>query len=207
MRSHVLKGFRRDIEACSRERFRTATVRERPLFYVYNGSVELQQWAKAHFFIGRMKDSVLARVVEIVERVGAAEGLEIVDVELKGGGASRLLRIYIDKPEGVTHGDCEKVSSEVGSVLDAEDVIPGSSYTLEVSSPGVERKLSRPRDFERFVGQKVKVALKDPIENQKRWEGALLSFAAGVITLRTGSGKDISFGLDQVSQANLKFEW
>ena len=154
-----------------------------------------------------MKDSVLEKVVEIVERVGAAEGLEIVDVELKGGGGSRLLRIYIDKPEGVTHADCQKVSAEVGTVLDEEDIIPGSQYTLEVSSPGLERKLTKPRDFERFIGQKVKVALKDPVENQRKWEGALISFANGIITLRASSGKEISFGLDQVTQANLKFEW
>ena len=174
---------------------------------MYNEIVELQQWAKAHFFIGRMKDSVFAKVVEIVDRVGASEGLEIVDVELKGGGASRFLRIYIDKPEGVTHTDCENVSHQVGAILDEEDVIPGAQYTLEVSSPGVERKLSKPGDFERFIGRKVKVSLKEPVENQKRWEGALISFAAGVITLRTTSGNDISFSLDQVTQANLKFEW
>ena len=174
---------------------------------VYNEIVELHQWAKAHFFIGRMKDSVLARLVEIAGEVGASEGLEIVDVELKGGGASRFLRIYIDKPEGVTHTDCENVSHQVGAILDEEDVIPGAQYTLEVSSPGVERKLSKPGDFERFIGRKVKVSLKEPVENQKRWEGALFSFAAGVVTLRTTSGTDISFGLDQVSQANLKFEW
>lgn len=174
---------------------------------MYNKSVELHQWAKAHFFIGCMKDNVLTKVIEIVEKVGASAGLEVVDVELKGGGASRFLRIYIDKPEGVTHEDCENVSHQVGTILDEEDIIPGAQYTLEVSSPGVERKLSKPRDFERFIGQKVKVSLKDPIENQKKWEGALISFATNVITLRTDSGKDISFGLDQVTQANLKFEW
>ncbi len=173
----------------------------------YNERVELHQWAKAHFFIVRMKDSVLARIVEIAERVATSEGLEIVDVELKGGGASRFLRIYVDKPEGVTHGDCEKVSHQVGTLLDEEDVIPGGQYTLEVSSPGVERKLSKPGDFERFIGHKVKVSLKEPVENQKRWEGTLISFAAGVVTLQAASGKDISFGLDQVTQANLKFEW
>lgn len=174
---------------------------------MYNRIVELYQWAKAHFFIGRMKDSVLEKVVEIAARVGASEGIEIVDVELKGGGASRLLRVYIDKPEGVTHGDCENVSRQMGAILDVEDVIPGDRYTLEVSSPGVERKLSTARDFERFIGQKVKVSLKEPVGNQKRWEGALISFATGIITLRTTSGEDIAFGLDQVTQANLKFEW
>ena len=71
--------------------------------------------------------------------------------------------IFIDKPEGVTHADCEMISQNVGTILDVEDVIPGAHYTLEVSSPGVERKLTKPRDFERFVGKKVKVALREPI--------------------------------------------
>ena len=81
-----------------------------------------------------------------------------------GGGGSRVLRIFIDKPEGVTHADCEFISQNVGTILDVEDVIPGARYTLEVSSPGVERKLTKPREFERFVGQKVKVVLRQPVE-------------------------------------------
>ncbi|HYV61618.1 MAG TPA: ribosome maturation factor, partial [Bryobacteraceae bacterium] len=91
---------------------------------------------------------------EITERVGADTGLEVVDVQLLGGGGTRVLRIFIDKPEGVTHADCEHISQNVGTILDVEDIIPGGRYTLEVSSPGVERKLSRPREFERFVGHK-----------------------------------------------------
>ena len=68
-------------------------------------------------------------------------GLEVVEVQLLGGGGARVLRIFIDKPEGVTHADCEMISQNVGTILDEEDVIPGAHYTLEVSSPGVERKL------------------------------------------------------------------
>src|SRR5215831_9895236 len=108
------------------------------------------------------KDTVVEKIRDIAERVGASEGIEIVDVELRGGGRSRMLRIYIDKPDGVSHADCERISHDVGTILDVEDVVPGDSYTLEVSSPGVERKLSKPRDFERFIGQKVKVVLKEP---------------------------------------------
>lgn len=151
--------------------------------------------------------AVVEKIQEIAERVASDLGLEIVEVQLLGGGHSRVLRIFIDKPEGVTHADCEYVSQNVGTILDVEDVVPGSGYTLEVSSPGVERKLSRPREFERFVGQKVKVVLRQPVENQRHWVGALKSFAEGIITLEPSPGRSIQFPLDQVEKANLKFEW
>src|SRR5215472_2084295 len=105
--------------------------------------------------------AVVDKIREIAERVAAREGMEIVDVQFLGGGKSRLLRIYIDKPQGVSHADCELISQNVGTILDVEDVIPGDTYTLEVSSPGVERKLAKPRDFERFVGKKIKVHLRE----------------------------------------------
>jgi ribosome maturation factor RimP len=153
------------------------------------------------------RQDVTEKVQEIAERVAASEGLEIVEVQMLGGGGARLLRIFIDKPEGVTHADCETISQNVGTILDVEDVIPGSKYTLEVSSPGVERKLTKPRDFERFVGQKVKVALRQPVENQRSWTGTLTSFAEGVLTLEPSPGRNIQVPFDQVEKANLKFEW
>ena len=150
---------------------------------------------------------MIARIVEIGERVGAPEGIEIVDVELKGGGPQRLLRIYIDKPQGVSHADCEFISKNVGTILDVEDVVPGSSYTLEVSSPGVERPLKKPRDFERFVGHRAKVLLREPVAEKRRWVGTLAGFSDGVITLEPVSGKPVVFTFDKVERANLKFEW
>ena len=152
------------------------------------------------------KEAVVARVVEIAERVGASEGIEVVDAELKGGGGRRLLRIYIDKPDGVSHTDCEFLSKQVSTILDVEDVIPGSSYTLEVSSPGVERRLSKPRDFQRFLGRKAKVLLREPVAEQLRWEGTLAGFANGVITIEPASGEPVDFQLEMVQRANLKFE-
>ena len=170
------------------------------------------EWAKAHFFIARRKHmadraAVVEHVQQIAERVAADRNLEIVEVQLAGGGHSRLLRIVIDKPEGVSHADCEYISQNVGTILDVEDVVPGSSYTLEVSSPGLERKLTRPKEFERFVGQKVKVVLRQPVENQRHWVGDLTSFAAGIITLEPSPGRRVQFPLEQVEKANLKFEW
>ena len=155
----------------------------------------------------RNREAITAKVREITERVGSSEGIEVVDVQMLGGGGARLLRIFIDKPEGVSHADCEFISHQVGTILDIEDVIPGAHYTLEVSSPGVERKLTQPREFERFVGQKVKVVLREPVDNQRHWTGALKSFSAGMITLEPSPGRSLEFPLEQVEKANLKFEW
>jgi ribosome maturation factor RimP len=154
-----------------------------------------------------MKDDILARVKAIAERVAGSEGVEVVDLDLLGGGGCRVLRIYVDKPAGVTHADCETVSRQVGAILDVEDVIPGGRYTLEVSSPGLERRLSRPEDFARFQGQKVKIALREPLDGRRHWVGTLASYSEGVVTLEPSSGERQTFGLDQIEKANLKFEW
>jgi ribosome maturation factor RimP len=153
------------------------------------------------------KVEMVAKITEIAQRVGGSEGIEIVDVELLGAGRGRVLRIFIDRPQGVSHADCEFISQQVGTILDVEDVIPGDSYTLEVSSPGLERKLSKPGDFERFVGRKAKVVLREPVDNQRHWEGKLTGFSQGIVALEPSAGKIIEFPLTQVQKANLKFEW
>ena len=153
------------------------------------------------------RSAVVEKVTQIAERVASSEGLEIVDVQFLGGGGSRVLRIYIDKPQGVTHADCEFISQNVGTILDVEDVIPGAGYTLEVSSPGLERKLSKAQEFERFSGRKVKVVLRQAVEGQRHWAGLLKGFTEGIVTLEPSPGKSVQFPLDQVEKANLKFEW
>src|SRR5271169_3140900 len=130
-----------------------------------------------------MKEDVASKIEEIAQRVAGSEGLEVVEVEVKGGGNQRFVRISIDKPDGVTHGDCELVSQQVGTILDVENVVPGGRYTLEVSSPGLERKLSKPLDFERFQGKKVKIGLREPIDGRRHWEGTLAGLAEGRIAL------------------------
>ena len=163
------------------------------------------------------KDEIVAKIAEIAERVAEPEGIEIVEVQLLGAGRGRLLRIFIDRAtsgdeagnpaKGVTHADCEFISQQVGTILDIEDVIPGDSYTLEVSSPGLERKLSRAKDFERFVGQKAKVVLREPVENQRSWVGKLAGISQGIIALEPSTGRVIHFPLAQIEKANLKFDW
>jgi ribosome maturation factor RimP len=154
-----------------------------------------------------MIDAVVARVTDIARRVAESEGLELVEVQLLGGGSRRVLRITIDKPEGVSHADCQLVSNQVGTILDVEDAIPGSGYRLEVSSPGVERKLAGAGDFQRFVGRRAKVELSEPVEDRRRWEGILAGVAGDVVTLEPSPGKAIRFTIGQVVKANLKFEW
>src|SRR5229473_8592032 len=129
-----------------------------------------------------MSSAILSKIEAIAERVAQPEGIEIVEVELKGGGKSRFLRISIDRPEGVTHADCELVSHQVGTILDVENVVSGH-YTLEVSSPGVERKLLQPKDYIRFQGKKAKVVLREPLENRRHWEGTLAGLEDGALLL------------------------
>jgi ribosome maturation factor RimP len=132
----------------------------------------------------------LDRVREIAERVAASSGLEVVDLEFRGSGKARMLRVFLDKPgaaagdplAGVTHGDCANFSREFGTILDVEDAI-ATSYTLEVSSPGLDRKLTKASEFERFVGSRVKLTTRNPVNNNRYFEGRLESFRGGVLTL------------------------
>ncbi len=131
----------------------------------------------------------IERIREIAERVAASSGLEVVECEMHGGGKARMLRIFIDKPGGVTHEDCANLSREVGTILDVEDVVPGGSYTLEVSSPGLDRKLSRAADFERFIGSRVKLMTRNPLNGSRHFEGRLETFRDGRLTLALGGNK------------------
>ncbi len=125
----------------------------------------------------------LERVEAIAGRVAASLGLELVEVEMRGGGKARMLRIFIDKPSGVTHEDCSSLSREVSTILDVEDAVPGGSYVLEVSSPGLDRKLFRPSDFERFQGSRVKLTTRMPVNGNRHFEGRLEHFESGRLTL------------------------
>lgn len=161
------------------------------------------------------KEQIIAKVTGVAEQAAAPAGIEIVEVELKGSGRSHLLRIYIDRPEGVTHADCELVSREVGAALDLDDPIPGH-YELEVSSPGVERKLAKWKDWERFCGKQVKVVLKEPLKEAaangrptelKHFDGMISRTADQNVTVELKNGREITFPFEQVDRANLKFDW
>jgi ribosome maturation factor RimP len=125
-----------------------------------------------------------------------------------------MLRIFIDKPNGVTHEDCASVSREVGTIVDVEDAMPGGPYTLEVSSPGLDRKLSRPADFERFQGSRVKLTTRDEVNGNRHFEGRLERFESGRLTLdmaearkkfrpKESSVQKLEIELANVEKANL----
>ena len=146
------------------------------------------------------------------ERVAASHHLDVVDLEFTGGAKFRTLRIFLEKNaeeraklaakatvedaeqtlpkgvpvemlSGVTHEDCAVFAQDFGTVLDVEDLIPGAEYTLEVSSPGLERKLYRPEDYSRFKGSLVKVQTFTPVNDNRHWQGRLTSFEGNVLTL------------------------
>ena len=162
------------------------------------------------------------RVREIADRVAASSGLEVLDVEFLGGGKARMLRVFLDKPAagndpmaGVTHEDCANFSREFGTILDVEDAMPGS-YTLEVSSPGLDRKLVKPADFTRFTGSRMKLTTRQSVNNNRHFEGRLESFENGRLTLDLSvashksrkkmgdaAGKKIEIEFANVEKANL----
>ncbi len=157
----------------------------------------------------------LDKIRGIAERVAQSSGLELVDVELHGGGKARMLRIYIDKPGGVTHENCANFSREAGTIFDVEDAVPGGSYTLEVSSPGLDRRLTRPQDYQRFVGSLVKLMTFDPVNGNRHFEGRLKAFEDGRLILELNSrkkskkheavepGTEVEIALANVEKANL----
>jgi ribosome maturation factor RimP len=154
------------------------------------------------------------RVRGIAERVASSSGLEVVEVEFRGGGRSRLLRVFLDRPAGVTHEDCANFSREFGTILDVEDAVPGGGYVLEVSSPGLDRKLTRPVDYERFTGSRVKLTTRQPLNGSRHFEGRLESFREGRLILDLSAARTkhrrkqdaeqrIEIELGNVEKANL----
>ena len=141
----------------------------------------------------------------MAERVAVSEGLHLVDVELKGDRSNQLLRIYIDKPAGVSHADCALVSEQLSAMLDVEDLIPGR-YVLEVSSPGLDRKLTKPSDFTYFAGRRARVVLKQAEENQKVLEGRLAGYDNGRVRLDVGEQGVREVELTNIRKAQLVVE-
>ena len=182
----------------------------------------------------------------LAERVAASHHLEVVDVEFGGGGKSRALRVFVEKDaaerkrlaeraaagevedlpkgvpvellSGVTHEDCAAFATDFGTLLDVEDVVPGSEYTLEVSSPGLERSLRRAEEFERFAGSLVKVKTFTPVNNNRVWTGRLTGVADGLLKIDLAAVKQkgkakkaaaadvMEIALKDVEKANLVVE-
>jgi ribosome maturation factor RimP len=142
----------------------------------------------------------------IIERVATREGLELVHWEMVGPRNNFVLRIYIDKPGGVNHGDCEVVSHQVGTLLDVEDLIP-NQYTLEVSSPGVERGLYKRADYERFAGNRVKLKSSEAINGQRNFRGKLLGIDGDTVSLEADGVGQIEIPYERIVKANIEYEF
>jgi ribosome maturation factor RimP len=147
----------------------------------------------------------LERIRQMAERVANSEGLTLFDVELKGARASQLLRVYIDKPGGVTHADCQLVSEQLSAILDVEDPIPGR-YVLEVSSPGLDRQLVKPRDYVYFTGRRARVVLREAVDAQQVYEGRLAGLESGRLRLDLGDRGVSEFELSNIAKAKLVVE-
>lgn len=139
---------------------------------------------------------------DLLEPAVSALGYELVGIEYHPSGKHSLLRVYIDKPDGITVDDCSAVSYQVSGLLDVEDPIPGQ-YTLEVSSPGLDRPLFLARDFERFAGQQVKVRMRFPVDGQRNFRGLLQGLHEQQVVIEEQDGKRVSLPLEQVEQARL----
>jgi ribosome maturation factor RimP len=149
--------------------------------------------------------SVEERVREIAGRVAQEQGLELVHAELAGPEGKPILRIYIDKPEGVTHEDCSAVSLHIGTLLDVEDFIH-SAYTLEVSSPGLERGLYKLADYERFAGRPAKLKSRAAIGGQRNFRGRIVGLAGDKIIFDDKTNGRVEVPFETVAKANLELD-
>ena len=144
---------------------------------------------------------ITEKVFALARPVVEDEGCSLWDVEYLREAGTWYLRVYIDREDGVSIDDCERISRRLDPILDEEDPIP-DSYVFEVGSAGAERELKRPSDFEQFLGSEVEVRLYQPLEGQKSFVGTLAGYADGCVSLRTGD-KTLQFSKAQTAQVRL----
>jgi ribosome maturation factor RimP len=152
----------------------------------------------------------MRQVIEQVRRAAMpvldSLGFELVEVQFSGGGRGGILRLFIDKPGGVTLADCEQASMMVGHALDVEDPIP-QAYVLEVSSPGLDRPLKRPEEYQRYRDRLVKIHTGLPVDGQNVIVGRLGAVEGERVEIRLDSGRTVSLPFSEIRQARLQVEW
>jgi ribosome maturation factor RimP len=160
---------------------------------------------------------VVEQVRSIAARVAASYGLEIFDVQFRREGPGMVLRVLIDRPgpaakaeESVSVDDCAHVSRDLSAILDVDDVVP-TAYTLEVSSPGLDRPLKRPDDYRRFVGRRAKLVMHEAVDGQKYFKGLLAGVEQGsaglVVIIDAEDGRQHRVPVDVITRANLEVEF
>jgi len=162
---------------------------------------------------GRGLMQPLERIRSIAERVAVSHGLEIWDIQSRREMSGHVVRIFIDRPgpaatpeESVSVEDCEQVHREIGTILDVEDPLP-FAYTLEVSSPGLDRPLRESKDYERFAGRLAKIVVKEAVDNQKAFEGRLRGTDAGDVLLEAPNGRVHRLPLRLITRGRLEVEF
>lgn len=145
-----------------------------------------------------------SKIASLAERVAAATGMEVVLVELKVGGRS-VVRVFIDRPGGVSLADCERFSKRLSVMLDVEDFLP-FRYVLEVSSPGLDRPLTREEDFRRFAGRDAKVRLRSAAAGRRSLQGKILGVDHGRVRFELPSGDQVEVAVAEIERANLVIE-
>lgn len=149
--------------------------------------------------------SVAERIKEIAEQAAIDHGLELVHTEVAGPENSPIVRVFIDKPGGVTHDDCSEVSTQIGTVLDVEDFIH-AAYTLEVSSPGIERGLYKLADYERFTGSSARIKTRLAIGNQRNFRGTIVGVANDSVAFDDRTSGRVEIPFDAIAKANLEVD-
>ena len=152
-------------------------------------------------------DATVTRVWELASPLVESEGMEIVDIEFRheGSRGGRVLRLYLDKEGGPSVDDLSRVSRQLSELLDTHDVVPGT-YTLEVSSPGINRPLTRPEHFARFVGKRIRVRTRDRIDGRRSFLGTLQEVMENRITLKQeGTQYQIPFSV--IEKSNYEHDW
>lgn len=152
------------------------------------------------------ESSIAQRVQELAEQVAIDHGLELVHAEVAGPDNKPIVRVFIDKPQGVSHDDCSAVSFHLGTILDVEDFIH-SSYTLEVSSPGLERGLYKLADYERFTGSLAKMKTRQPINGQRNFRGRLLGIEGNDVLFDDRTNGKVRVPFDIITRANLEVDF
>ncbi len=154
--------------------------------------------------MGLSEDNIISNIKELLEPLLYEKNLELFDIEFKAIGGKGILRVFIDKEQGVTVNDCAQISRELGRLLEVHDVIPGS-YTLEISSPGLTRALKKPSDYLRYKGKTVKIKTLEDIEDRRVFKGKLLDFVDETVSLQT-DGVNYLIPYKNIEKANLELD-
>ena len=155
--------------------------------------------------MGVSEQNIISNIKELLEPILYENNLELFEIEFKASGNKGILRIFIDKADGVTIDDCTQVSRELGTLLDVHEIVPGS-YTLEVSSPGLTRPLRKPSDYIKYKGKTVKIKTIEDIDDRNVFMGKLIDFVDETVSIQA-KGANYLIPYDKIEKANLELDF